>query len=103
MIPMARDDPAVPGPAFLLAALVLQAAQWSQRSALRVCSLLPTGRREPADQPIRLQRIVEPWFGPSSLETATDHGGIDLLPIEVEQRELPARLRQPPPQIENIM
>jgi hypothetical protein len=46
---------------------------------------------------------MKPWFGPAPLETATDYGGVNLLSVEVEQRELPARLLESPSQVEDFM
>src|SRR3979409_1253384 len=53
------------------------------------------GLGEPADQPIRLDRIVHPGCGP-----ALGDAGFDSLPrhfaaVAVEERQLSARLRQP--------
>src|SRR6185503_10039486 len=63
---------------------------------------LASGFGELADQPIRLQRIVEPWLGPATVEADLNHLGRDRLAVEIEQRQLAARLGESSPQVEQL-
>jgi hypothetical protein len=51
-----------------------------------------TGLGQLADQPVRLDRVVEPGLGPALLDTCLDGARVDALAVDVEQRQLAARL-----------
>ena len=57
---------------------------------------------ELADQPVRLQRIVEPRLGPAAVEAAPHDGGGDVLAVEIEQRQLATRLGEPAAQVKDL-
>src|SRR5689334_20733453 len=56
------------------------------------------GFRQPADQPVRLQRVGEPGFCPAGLKAAPDQCCVDPLALFVEQRQLAPGLGKAPPQ-----
>ena len=51
-----------------------------------------TGFRQFADQPIGLNRMFEPGFGPSIFNTGADRFCMDFLTFAVKQRQLAASL-----------
>jgi len=59
--------------------------------------------RKLADQPIGLQRIVEPRLSPTALKASTHDGGVDILTVEIEQRQLAARLSKTAAQVKKFM
>lgn len=64
---------------------------------------VPSLFRELAYQPVWLQRIVEPRFRPTTRETASDKGSIDLLTIKIEQRQLATGLGKAAAQVQKFI
>ncbi len=63
---------------------------------------LPPQLRELADQPVRLQRILEPGLRPACASGTLDDVKIDILTVKIEQRQLAARLGQPAAQDKEV-
>src|SRR3546814_654199 len=47
-----------------------------------------------ADQPVRLDRVLEPGLRPALLDATADGADVVALPVAIEQRQLAARLRE---------
>jgi hypothetical protein len=62
----------------------------------------PAAVRYAANQPIGLQRIGEPGFGPTGLYTGANCPNIYLLAVLIEKGQFPPRLGQSPVQIANL-
>ena len=58
---------------------------------------------ELAHQPVGLQRIVEPRLGPTALKAAAHDGGVDILTVEIEKRQLAACLSKSATQVKKFM
>jgi hypothetical protein len=59
--------------------------------------------REFADEPVRLQRVLEPGLRPTRLQASLDDVRIYFLSVKIEQGQFPARLTEPAPQVQNLM
>lgn len=67
----------------------------------RCCDLPPSGCKL-AHKPARLQRIIEPGFGPAALQTTPYDGRVDILTVEIEQWQFPARLVETASQVKQF-
>ena len=92
----------LPGAPFLLAALLLVAAAGGRLDRYSAAASRRPASRELADQPVGLQRIVEPRLGPAAVEAAAHDGGGDILAVEIEQRQLATRLGEPAAQVQDL-
>ncbi len=58
--------------------------------------------RQLTNEPVRLDRIIEPGLHPPLFQAAFDHRLADLLPVWIKNRKLSARLETSEPKISEL-